>query len=96
MVINSILMEILLIPFSCNEIGILSIDLNNAHLNDTNFDEDNLEVIIYIRFLSWHIKFEKRKALKRELNGELMLVVWHPRRWWNFCMLKDEKKKKKK
>ena len=21
-----------------------------------------------------------------------MPVVWHPKGWWNFCMLEDEKK----
>ena len=21
-----------------------------------------------------------------------MPVVWHPKRWWNFCMSEDEKK----
>ena len=23
-----------------------------------------------------------------------MLITWHPRRWWNFCMPEDEKKKR--
>ena len=40
-----------------------------------------------------HIKFEKRRALKKECNEDLMVVVaWHPRRWQNFCMSEDEKK----
>ena len=21
-----------------------------------------------------------------------MLIAWHPRRWWNLCMLEDERK----
>ena len=21
-----------------------------------------------------------------------MSIAWHPKRWWNFCMFKDEKK----
>ena len=25
-----------------------------------------------------------------------MPIVWHPRKWWHFCMTEDEKKKKKK
>ena len=25
-----------------------------------------------------------------------MTIAWHPKRWWNFCMSGDEKKKKKK
>ena len=41
--------------------GILSIDLNNIN----NFDKDDPETIILIRLLIWHIKFEKRKALRK-------------------------------
>ena len=48
--------------FSCNEMGILNIDLNNINL-DNNFDEDDPDTIILIRPLAWHIKSEKRKAL---------------------------------
>ena len=44
--------------------GILNIDLNNINL-DNNFDEDDPDTIILTRFLGWHIKFEKRKALKK-------------------------------
>ena len=33
--------------------------------------------IIHVRLLAWHIKFEKRKAVKKELNEELMLFGWH-------------------
>ena len=32
------------------------------------------------------VNLRKRKILNKELNGEIMLVVWHPRRWWNSCM----------
>ena len=34
----------------------------------------------------------KRKALKKELNEELMPVAWHPKRWWDWCLPEDEKK----
>ena len=37
------------------------------------------------------LNLKNAKHLK-ELNEELMLVVWHPKRWWNFCMSEDEKK----
>ena len=63
MMIYSILMKIL-VAFSCNEIGILNIDLNNINFN--NFDEDGLDNIILIRILAWHIRFEKRKELKKK------------------------------
>ena len=28
----------------------------------------------------------------KELNEELMLIVWHPSRWWDFWVSEDEKK----
>ena len=34
-----------------------------------------------IRLLAWHIKFEKRKELKKTISQELMAIVWHPNRW---------------
>ena len=54
------------VAFSCNEMDILNVDLDN------NFDEDDPDTIILIRLLVWYIKFEKRKELKKELNEELM------------------------
>ena len=51
-----------------------------------------LKSLIYIRLLTWHNKFEKRKALKKELSEELMPVPWHPRRWWDLYLSEDKKK----
>ena len=50
------------VTFCCSEMGILNIDLNNINFNN-NFDHPN--TIILIRRFTWHIKFEKRKALKK-------------------------------
>ena len=66
--------------------GILSIDLKNIDLDDTNYDKRDPKTIIQIRLLAWHIKFQKRKTLKKQLNEELMLIPWHSRRWWTFCI----------
>ena len=71
--------------------AILIIDLNNINL-DNNFDEDDPDTVILIRLLSWHIKFEKIKALKKKISEELIPIAWHPKRWWNFCVSEDEKK----
>ena len=72
--------------------GILYIDLNKINLDDNNYDKVNPDTIIHVRHLAWYIKFEKRKALKKKLNEELMPIAWHPKRWLNFCMSEDEKK----
>ena len=29
---------------------------------------------------------------KKKISKELMLIVWHPKRWWNLCMSEDEEK----
>ena len=59
----------------CNKMGVLNMDLNNINLDDTNHDEDDPDTLILVRPLTWHIKFEKRKALKEELNEELIPVA---------------------
>ena len=38
--------------FPCNEMGILSIDLNKINLDHTNYDEDDPENIIHIRLFA--------------------------------------------
>ena len=35
------------------------------------------------------------RHVKKERSKELMLVAWHPTRWWDWCMSEDEKEKKK-
>ena len=46
----------------------------------------------YNSFFVKQIKFRKGKELIIELSEELMPVVWHPNRWWDWCMSEDEKK----
>ena len=52
------------VAFTCNRMDILNIDLNNINLDNISYDEHDLDTIILIRLLAWHIKFEKGKALK--------------------------------
>ena len=46
----------------CDEMDILSVNLNNINL-DNNFDEDDPDLIIFIRLLVWHSKSKTCKAL---------------------------------
>ena len=50
--------------FICNGTCILSIYLLNTDV-DSNFDKDDLDTVIFIRLLAWHIKFENAKNLKK-------------------------------
>ena len=71
---------------------ILSLDHNNMNLDDTNYDENDPETILY-QILAQHMKFEKRKTLKKKnINEELILVTWHTKRSLNFCKSEYEKK----
>ena len=77
-----------IVTFSSTEMGILSGDHNNINLYDTNFYEDDPKTIIHGRLLAWHNTFKQHKAFKNEISKELMLVTWHPIRWWDWCMPK--------
>ena len=79
------------VMFSCNKKRVLNTDINNINL-DNNFDEYDPDTIILIKLSAWHINFEKRKELKKMLNEELWSIGWHPNRWCDRCMSKDEKK----
>ena len=67
------------VVFTCNTMVILNIDVNNINL-DNYYDEDLPDTITLIRLLAWHIKFEKRKGLKKQLIEDLMQIVQHPKR----------------
>ena len=72
--------------------SVVNIDLHDINL-DNNFDIDAPDTIILIRLLAWHLKFEKRKALKKEIKEELMPVACHPNRWWDGGRHKMKQKK---
>ena len=68
-----------------NQKHTLSVDLDEINL-DNNFDEDDLDTIIHIRFLGLHSNFKNHRAFKEKISEELMPVAWHPKWSWNFCM----------
>ena len=43
--------------FFCNQIGILSIDINNINFGGTNYEKDDTETNIHIRFWPWQYSF---------------------------------------
>ena len=66
--------------------GSFSVDLNNIYLDDANFYEDDPRAIIHFILLALHNKLKQRRSFKKEINKELMLVTWHPTRWWDWYM----------
>ena len=63
MKIYSILMKTLVnVTFCCNEMGIVIVNLNNINHDDTNYEADNPDTIIFIRILD-------SKNSKWRING---------------------------
>ena len=50
--------------------GILNIDINNINLDD-KFDKDDLDIIILITLLAWHVKSRKHKELKKRVQWRI-------------------------
>ena len=71
-------------------------DSNNVDLMKWVFLVEILKMLILvgliIRKMAQHVKFEKLTALKKMTSEELMSIAWHPNRWCNLCVSKDEKK----
>ena len=80
------------VAFNYNETSIRNIDLNCIKLDGNNFDKDDPEIIIMSGFWQGILNLKKRKAFKKELNKELMPVGWHPNRWWDWRMSRNEKR----
>ena len=46
--------------------------------------------------IKWYKGYQKRKAQKASIKEELMPITWHPSRYWDWCMIEDEKKETEK
>ena len=57
--------------------------------NDDYWHDDN-------KLIRWYEGYKKRKDQKAKLKEELMPISWHPSRWWDWCMLEDQKKETEK
>ena len=80
MMIYSFLMKILVVKLHnfAKEMGILCVGLDNINLDDVNnFDKNDPKTIIHLRFLALCNKFEKRKALKKDINTACSVVSYN-------------------
>ena len=46
--------------------------------------------------IKWYDGYKKRKAQKASIKEGLVPITWHPSRYWDWCMLADEKKETEK
>ena len=45
-----------------------------------------------IGVIEWYDGYKKRKAQKAQIKKDLIPIAWHPSRWWDWFVPKDEKK----
>ena len=62
-------------------------DYDGGHWED-NKDEDS--------FFKWYYGYKTCKAQKTSIKEELLLIAWHPSRYWDWCMSEDEKQETEK
>ena len=77
------------VTFSSDELGVLSIDLNNNNLDDINFDEDDSETIIHVRIMAWHNRLKQQEKRCKQIINACSVAS---KRWWDWCMSEDEEK----
>ena len=46
---------------------------------------------LWLGIINLENEYRLRKKLIERIK-ELLLVAWHPTRWWNWCVSEDEKK----
>ena len=73
------------VTFIACKIHILAGNLNKIIINnDKKFYDHDPHSIIHVRLLAWHGNFKKRETLKKKISEELMPILRHSKRWWNF------------
>ena len=53
-----------IVTFFSDDMGLNTIDLNSINFDNNNFNDDDPETIIHVRFMAWCNRFQQRKACK--------------------------------
>ena len=80
------------VTFFSDDIGLAMVDLNDVSLDDDNFDNDDPEIIIHVRFMAGCNRYKQTKACKKEISKALMPVAWNLTRWWHWCISEGKKR----
>ena len=57
--------------------------IKSWHDDDDFYNDDDI--------IEWYSGYQKRKAQKPKIKEQLMPIAWHPSRWWDWCIPRDEK-----
>ena len=55
-------------------------------VNKINLDDNDLEIMIYVKLVAWCNEYKQCKTLINDLSKQLMFVAWHPLTWWDWCL----------
>ena len=67
------------VTFSSDEMGILSVDLNNINLNNANFYEHDSNTITHVRLVVWCNKLKQHKVFRKGISKKLRSIARHPK-----------------
>ena len=59
-----------IVAFFNNDMGLVNVDLNNAGLDDDDFDDDDPKTIINVRLMAWCNRYKNCKACIKEISRE--------------------------
>ena len=65
-------------------------DINTADINNINLEDNDFGTMIDVRLVACVMNLSNVKHLNS--GKELMLVAWHPTRWWDWCVSQEENK----
>ena len=51
-----------------DDMGLVNVYLNNVSLEDVNFDNDDPETIIHVKFMVWCNRYKQHKTCKKEIS----------------------------
>ena len=53
---------------------------------------DDVEYCTDDGLIKWYEGYQKRRTHKAQIKKELLRIAWHPSRYWDWCVLDNEKK----
>ena len=75
--------------------SILGVDLNINKLDHVSFNVYECQTLIHVIRKDCRNRLKQRKVFKKCISKKLMPVAWNPKRWWDWSMSKDQKKRRR-
>ena len=82
-----------IVTYFSSDMGLNTINLNNANLDVDNFDDYDPETINHVRLMTWYNRLIDISNIKhvKKTDEELVPVVWHSTRTCDWSMSQNQK-----